>query len=266
VILVAGDYMLDLWWFGEIKRISPEAPVPVFSVQAVKSQDGAAENVARNVRSLGVECRTQFGDQINKVTKIRLMAKKQHVIRADFDHPQEPIEKLDLEGVSTVILVDYGKGSLEKVSNLIQQAKNAGKTVLVDPKGYDYERYRGADVIKPNLDEMKVMVGGWKDEDDLTRKALALCKKAEIKALLLTRAADGMSLYSEIGTHHIPSVAGQVLDVTGAGETAIAALGVGLHQGFSLEESAYYANKAAGLVVGRFGPSVATREEVFGSS
>lgn len=255
--------MHDLYWFGEITRISPEAPVPVFSVQAVKSQDGAAENVARNVRSLGVECRTQFGDQVNKVTKIRLMAKGQHVIRADFDHPQEPIEKLDLEGVSTVILVDYGKGALGKVSTLIQQAKDAGKTVLVDPKGYDYEKYSGADVIKPNLDEMKVMVGGWKSEADLSEKALALCKKAQIKALLLTRAADGMSLYSEIGTKHIPSVAQNVLDVTGAGETAIATLGVSLHEGYSLEESSVFANKAAGITVGRFGPSAVTREEVF---
>lgn len=264
MILVAGDSMLDLWWFGEITRISPEAPVPVFSVKAVKDQQGAAYNVARNIRSLGVECRTQFGDQLNQVTKIRLMAKNQHVIRADFDYPQEPIEKLDLEGVSQVVLVDYGKGSLGKVSDLIQQAKNASCTVLVDPKGYDFEKYRGADVIKPNLDEMRVMVGGWKDESDLTRKAQLLCKQAEIRALLLTRAADGMSLYTESSETHIKAVAEKIVDVTGAGETAIAALGVGLHSGLTLEESARFANKASGISVGRFGPSVVTKAEVFG--
>ena len=263
MILVAGDSMKDLWWFGDITRISPEAPVPVLTIKAVKEQDGAAANVVKSVRNLGVECRGQYGDQVNEVTKIRLLAKNQHVLRADFDHPQSPIEKLDLVGCEVVILVDYGKGALSKVSELIRQAKSAGVKVLVDPKGYDYEKYRGADVIKPNLDEMKVMVGGWKDEADLSRKAKNLCKKAEIKALLLTRAADGMSLYTEETESHFSAVAEKVVDVTGAGEVAISTLGVAMHEGFSVESAAYLANKAAGISVGRFGQANVMRAEVF---
>jgi rfaE bifunctional protein kinase chain/domain len=262
VILVAGDSMRDVYWHGDVTRISPEGPCPVISVKAIREVEGAAANVAANVKAMGVEVRTDFGPQDNQVLKLRMVCKNQHLLRADFDYPQNPVESLDLEGVSVVILVDYGKGALSKVSTLIQQAKNAGKTVLVDPKGYDYERYRGADVIKPNVDEMKVMVGGWKDELDLTRKAQDLCKKAGIGSLLLTRAADGMSLYTNSGSKHISAVAKIVSDVTGAGETAIAALGVGLHRGLSLEDSMILANKAAGIAVGRFGPSVVRADEL----
>jgi D-glycero-beta-D-manno-heptose-7-phosphate kinase len=265
VILVVGDAMRDIYWHGEVTRISPEAPVPVISVKRVEEIAGAAANVAANVRAMGVECMSNYGVQSEQIAKIRLMVKGRQEYRVDFDHPQRPAVLADwaLEKPDMVILVDYGKGTLAGVDALISRCKKAGKTVLVDPKGYDYEKYRGADVIKPNIDEMRVMVGGWKDEADLTRKAQALCKKADIGSLLLTRAADGMSLYSDSSEFHIPAVAKQVVDVTGAGETAIAALGVGLHQGLSLEEASVLANKAAGIKVGRFGPSVVTKEEVF---
>jgi rfaE bifunctional protein kinase chain/domain len=263
VILVCGDYMLDQWWFGEVNRISPEAPVPVFSVKTRKEQPGAAANVAKNVEAMGVECRQEFGAQENQILKIRLMAKGQQTMRVDFDHPQKPITKIDLEGVKVAIFVDYGKGSLDFVRSLIGEAKKAGAKVLVDPKGYDYERYRGADVVKPNLDEMRVMVGGWKDEHDLSMKAQKIRLDADIGNLLLTRSSEGMSLYNSRGATHISATTKEVVDVTGAGETAIAALGVGLHRGLSLEESMFFANKAAGIKVGRFGPCALTKEEVF---
>jgi rfaE bifunctional protein kinase chain/domain len=168
-----------------------------------------------------------------------------------------PIKSLKSESlhVSVVIFVDYGKGTLANVQKLINQAKDAGCTVLVDPKGYDYSKYRGADVIKPNLDEMKVMVGGWKDEADLAVKVEKIRKDADIGAVLLTRASDGMTLYTQSGAKHFPAEAKEVVDVTGAGETAIAALGVGLHRGLSLEDSVALANKAAGIKVGMFGPT-----------
>lgn len=258
--------MLDRYWFGEVTRISPEAPVPIFSVLMKEERDGAALNVENNVRAMGVECRCFFGWQGQVIEKVRLIAKGQQVYRVDFDYPQNPIEQLALDGIKTVIFVDYGKGSLAHVQKLIQQAKSADCLVLVDPKGYDYEKYRGADVVKPNLDEMRAMVGGWKDEDELSWKAQTILTKAGIGALLLTRAAEGMSLYTKDRARHFPAVAKDVVDVTGAGETAIAALGVGLHRGLSLEDACVLANKAAGIKVGRFGPSVVTKEEVFEDS
>ena len=262
MILVVGDAMRDVYWHGEVTRISPEAPVPVISVKRVEERDGAAANVAANVRSLGVDCKTNFGASKDRVEKIRLMVRGRQEYRVDFDHPQTPIELLDLEDVSIVIFVDYGKGSLEHVAGFIRLCKEYGKTVLVDPKGYDYTKYRGADVIKPNLDEMRVMVGGWKDEHDLTLKAQDIRLKANIGALLLTRASEGMTLYTHKGALHLEAVAKDVIDVTGAGETAIAALGVGLHQGSSIEQACELANRAAGIAVGKFGPSIVSKEEL----
>ena len=262
MILVCGDFMLDQYWFGEVKRISPEAPVPIFSVKRTEERLGGAANVADNVRAMGVECIANHGPQDQKILKTRLIARGQQIQRIDNDYPQKPIEYLGLDGVSLVILIDYGKGSLANVQRLIQQAKGAGKTVLVDPKGYDYEKYRGADVIKPNLDEMKVMVGGWKDEEDLAVKVEQIRKGADIGAVLLTRASEGMSFYTSEGALHIYAVGDKVVDVTGAGETAIAALGVGLHRGLSPGDSVRMANVAAGIKVGKFGPSVVSKEEI----
>jgi rfaE bifunctional protein kinase chain/domain len=165
-----------------------------------------------------------------------------------------------------VIFVDYGKGALANVQDLIQESQRAGCMVLVDPKGYDYERYIGADVIKPNLDEMLVMVGGWKDEFDLAEKAQKIRKEASIGAILLTRASGGMTLYDDRGFFNVPAVAKEVIDVTGAGETAIAALGVGLHQGLPLEDAVELANRAAGIAVGKFGPYAVSKEEIEASS
>lgn len=262
MILVVGDAMRDVYWHGEVTRISPEAPVPVISVKRVEEVEGAAANVAANVRAMGVPCFGYFGES-RRVEKIRLVVKGRQEYRVDFDHQQEALVGLpDTTIPPIVIFVDYGKGTLSNVQDLIREAKEAGSTVLVDPKGYDYEKYRGADVVKPNLDEMKVMVGGWKDEHELAEKAKAIITKAEIGALLLTRASDGMSLYTKDLGYHIPAVAKEVIDVTGAGESAIAALGVGLHRGLSLEQSVVLANKAAGVAVGKFGPYAVQKEEL----
>lgn len=263
--MVLGDAMVDRYWFGEVLRISPEAPIPVLRVSRVEEREGAAANVARNVRSLGAECVAEYGRGEGEVLKIRAIGRNQQMLRIDFDHPRVPITKgVDFRACDIVIFSDYGKGSLEHVQTLILRAKMAGKKVLVDPKGYDYERYRYADLVKPNLDEMRVMVGGWKDEADLTAKAQALRTKADIGALLLTRAGDGMTLYTDGCVKHIPAHAREVYDVTGAGDTAIATLAVALARGHGLEDAARYANKAAGIVVGRFGTATVTAEEVFG--
>lgn len=265
LVMVLGDAMLDEYWTGDVSRISPEAPVPVLKVRSTERRQGAAANVAANVRAMGCECVTEFGANELQVLKIRAIGRHQQMLRLDFDHPQQPISpRVSFEPGAVVIFSDYGKGALEHIQCLILRAKIAGCTVLVDPKGYDYERYRYADVVKPNLDEMRVMVGGWRDEADLTAKAQELRRKADIRALLLTRAADGMTLYTDAGSHHIEATEREVYDVTGAGDTAIAALAVAISLGHSVHEAARYANKAAGVVVGKFGTAVATKEEVFG--
>lgn len=266
-IMVLGDRMVDEYWHGDVSRISPEAPCPVISVKRTERREGAAANVAANVRAMGARCVTEYGPSDLEVLKIRAIGRNQQMLRLDFDNPQAPISKLiRFEPRGVVIFSDYGKGSLEHIRCLILRAKIAGCTVLVDPKGYDYERYQYADLVKPNTDELKVMVGGWKDEADLTKKAQELRRRANIHALLLTRAANGMTIYTDSGSEHIPAEAREVYDVTGAGDTAIAALACSLSRGHTLRESCRYANRAAGIVVGKFGTAVATEKEVFGST
>lgn len=275
-IMVAGDAMLDRYWFGDVSRISPEAPVPVVRMIREEERPGAAANVARNIEAMGGECVRVFGSG-SPIEKLRLIARNQQVARVDFDHVQDPITSLPgVEDCKVVVFSDYGKGSLSQIQRLIQTAKAAGAIVLVDPKGHEYEKYRGADVIKPNLNEMKELVGGWSNDEQLSAKAQRLRAEAGIGAILLTKAADGMSLYyGAMGgewqvemvdcVEHIPAVAQEVYDVSGAGDTAIAALAVALSRGHSLVSSAGFANRAAGIVVGRFGTAVATASEVFGA-
>lgn len=274
-IMVAGDAMLDRYWFGDVSRISPEAPVPVVRMIREEERPGAAANVARNIEAMGGQCIRVFGSG-KPIEKLRLIARSQQVARVDFDHEQTAIDSLPyVNECGVVVFSDYGKGSLAKIHDLIQLAKSAGATVLVDPKGHEYERYRGADVIKPNLNEMKELVGGWSTEEQLSAKAQRLRHEAGIGAILLTKAADGMSLYyGAMGgewqvemvdcVEHIQAVAQEVYDVSGAGDTAIAALAVALSRGYSLRAAAGFANRAAGIVVGRFGTAVATASEVFG--
>lgn len=264
MILVCGDAMRDVYWHGEVTRISPEAPVPVLLVTKVEEREGAAANVANNIRAMGVECMSNFGAQRDRIMKIRQVGKNQHMLRADFDHPQVPVQLADwaIDAADIVVFVDYGKGALSNVRDLIRRCKAAGKTVLVDPKGYDYERYQGADVVKPNLDEMRVMVGGWKDEQDLANKVEDIKEKAQIGSVLLTRGSQGMTLYSH-WAYSVYAEAQEVVDVSGAGETALAAFAVALHRGSDLYGATKYANKAAGIAVRRFGTAVIREEEVF---
>lgn len=265
MILVCGDAMIDRYWFGEVRRISPEAPVPVVKMGRMEERQGAAANVAANCEAMGAKVRYLFSPS-PRVEKIRIIGKNQQVVRVDFDKPQQPITREwfeeNIEGISTVVFSDYGKGALRDIADLIPIAKDKGFTVLIDPKGHDYARYQGADLVKPNLDEMREMVGGWGCEDELERKVSKLRQESNIQAILLTRAADGMTLFSDQKTH-IASTAMEVFDVSGAGDTAIAALAVGIERGLSLETAAVYANKAAGIAVGKFGTAVVHEHEVF---
>lgn len=298
-ILVVGDVMLDRYLFGDASRISPEAPVPVVLVQREESRPGGAANVARNCAALGaksqllsvvgedepgarlaelvaaegVRASLHRDSSVHTTVKLRVIARQQQLVRVDFETmPSREVlaSKLAefeqaLAECDVVILSDYGKGGLAHIVRMIELARSAGKRVLVDPKGDDYSRYRGANVVTPNRAELREVVGTWKDEADLERRAQALRAKLGLEALLLTRSEQGMTLYRADGVLHVKAEAREVYDVSGAGDTVIAALAVMLAVGADMAEAVKLANRAAGIVVGKLGTAVATREEVFGN-
>ena len=296
-VLVVGDVMLDRYWFGEVSRISPEAPVPVVLVEREEARPGGAANVARNCAALGAKTRLlsvvgrdeagtrlagligesgvraslQRDAAMSTTVKLRVIGRQQQLLRIDFEKaPSREVlaSKLaDLRAAlpwcNVVILSDYGKGGLAHIARMIRLARAAGKTVLVDPKGDDYARYRGAHVMTPNRAELREVVGRWRSEPDLERRAQALRRRLGLEALLLTRSEQGMTLYTARGARHVKAEAREVYDVSGAGDTVIAALGASLGAGADLALAMRVANRAAGLVVGKLGVAVATREEVF---
>ena len=298
-VLVVGDVMLDRYWFGEVSRISPEAPVPVVLIRHEDERLGGAANVAWNCKALGaatrlltVVGRDEPGNRLARLLKkmaidaslhrdrglsttqkLRVIGRKQQLLRIDFERPpsSEVLAskladyKRALAECDLVILSDYGKGGLAHIAEMIRRARRAGKRVLVDPKGDDYSRYRGASIITPNLAELREVVGSWKDERDLVRRAQALCARLKLEALLLTRGDEGMTLFKGRKTLYVKALRREVADVTGAGDTVIAALGVMLAAGAGLESAVRIANRAAGIVVGKLGTAVATPQELFGT-
>jgi rfaE bifunctional protein kinase chain/domain len=297
-VLVVGDVMLDRYWFGDASRISPEAPVPVVLVQRVEERPGGAANVARNCAALGA--RTQLlsvigrdeageklarlvahsgvkanllgDDSIPTTVKLRVIGRQQQLLRIDFETtPSREVlaSKLAdfdaaLPSCGVVILSDYGKGGLAHIARMIGRARAAGKKVLVDPKGEDWSRYKGAHVVTPNRAELREVTGSWKSEADLARRVRAIRRKLGIEALLLTRAEQGMTLFTARRAMHFKAEAREVFDVSGAGDTVIAALGTMLAAGVRLDQAVRIANRAAGIVVGKLGTAVATRKELFG--
>jgi rfaE bifunctional protein kinase chain/domain len=296
-VLVVGDVMLDRYWFGDVSRISPEAPVPVVLIEREEARPGGAANVARNCAALGAKTRLlsvvgrdeagarlagligesgvraslQRDAGMSTTVKLRVIGRQQQLMRIDFEKaPSREVlaSKLAdfraaLPWCNVVILSDYGKGGLAHIARMIRLARAAGKTVLVDPKGDDYARYRGAHVMTPNRAELREVVGRWRSEPDLERRAQALRRRLGLEALLLTRSEQGMTLYTARGARHVKAEAREVYDVSGAGDTVIAALGASLGAGADLALAMRVANRAAGLVVGKLGVAVATREEVF---
>ena len=299
-VLVVGDVMLDRYWFGEVSRISPEAPVPVVKVERVEERPGGAANVARNAAALGAHVsllsvvgRDEAGSSLRRLlkrdriisklhtdrglkttVKLRVIGRRQQLVRLDFETPpshEALASKLRdfrqlLRRVDTVILSDYGKGGLTHIVNMIRMARAAGKAVLVDPKGDDYSRYRGATLITPNRAEFREVAGGWKSEGELTRKARDLMRRLQVRAMLITRSEEGMTLYRAGERLHVPAQAREVYDVSGAGDTVIATLGVMLAAGVDLDEAVRLANRAAGIVVGKFGTAVVRPDELFAAT
>lgn len=295
-ILVVGDVMLDRYWFGEVSRISPEAPVPVVKVGRTEERLGGAANVARNAAALGanVDILSVVGDdeagtaiqrlleaehinaslqrdsKITTTIKLRVIGRQQQLVRVDFEttpgHEALLSKLADFEkrlaDADVIILSDYGKGGLKHISQMIDLARRAAKPVLVDPKGDDYARYRGATMLTPNRSEFREVAGRWGSEEEFTQKAQALRRELALDALLVTRSEEGMTLYRDDGVLHVPTVAQEVFDVSGAGDTVIATLGVMLAAGVPFDDSVRWANRAAGIVVGKLGTAVVHPEEL----
>jgi rfaE bifunctional protein kinase chain/domain len=296
-VLVVGDVMLDRYWLGDVDRISPEAPVPVFLVKREQERLGGAANVALNIKTFGgqVTLLSMVGEdeparrmselldamgvtallgqdpRLQTIVKLRLIGRSQQLMRVDFE--QEPDHEVlsqmqtnferELPQHDVVLFSDYGKGVLAHIPRMIEFARSVGKMILVDPKGTDYSRYAGASVITPNLAEMRQVVGAWQDELDLHRKAEDLRANLGIKALLLTRSEEGVSLFQANSVEHVKAQVREVADVTGAGDTVIAALALMLACGLNMEHAVKIANHAGGIVVSKFGTATLSYEELF---
>ena len=295
-VLVVGDVMLDRYWFGDVERISPEAPVPVVRIMRHEERPGGAANVARNAAALGAATtllsvtgadeagatlETLLGAErvttsfhrdpsFPTTVKLRVVSRQQQLLRIDFEtapsHEVLATKLADYERLlpdcDAVILSDYGKGGLTHIATMIEHARAAGKKVLVDPKGEEWARYRGATLITPNRNEFRQVAGRWKDEAEFAAKAQALRADLAADALLVTRSEAGMSLFTAEGAEHIPARAREVYDVSGAGDTVIAAAGVLLAAGAGIATAVDIANQAAGIVVGKLGTAVVTPDEL----
>ncbi len=296
-ILVVGDVMLDRYWFGEVSRISPEAPVPIVRIERREERLGGAANVARNAAALGAQTgllgvvgQDEAGNAvehmladlkidsylnrdaaISTIIKLRVIGRQQQLLRVDFEEPPTDTVLRDkltrfnalLPEYDVIVLSDYAKGSLVNVAEMIASAKRLGKRILVDPKGDDFSPYAGASVLTPNKSELKRIVGAWKTEAELTAKAQRLRIALGLEALLLTRSDEGMTLYTEQEALHFPAMAREVYDVSGAGDTVIATMAIMLGGGMSLPDAVSFANRAGGIVVGKLGTATVTKEELF---
>lgn len=303
-VLVIGDVMLDRYWSGPTGRISPEAPVPVVKINQIEERPGGAANVAMNIASLGgkarlvglvgqdepaqilnshlgtmgVHCDFVAVEQQPTITKLRILSRNQQLIRLDFEEAFDdiPTKALlenvarQLSAVKVAIFSDYAKGALLHVASMIQLAKQQGVKTLVDPKGTDFERYRGATLLTPNMSEFEAVVGHCRNEAEIVEKGLQLIQDYDLEALLVTRSEHGMLLMQADGsTFSLATQAKEVYDVTGAGDTVISVLAASLAAGTSIQDACSLANAAAGVVVGKLGTSTLSTIEltkaIFGS-
>jgi len=296
-VLVVGDVMLDRYWYGSVDRISPEAPVPVVRVTREEERNGGAANVAYNVVTLGAQSslltvvgedeashklealvaetgiQTYFARDADLKTtvKLRVIGRQQQLLRMDFENtPKTEILACQtatfielLPQHQAVLFSDYGKGGLAHIGDMIDRANSLGKPILIDPKGSDYSRYQGATVITPNRAELQQVIGAWRDESDLQCKTQNLREQLRLQAVLLTLSEEGMTLFDAEGQLHVSAQAREVFDVTGAGDTVIATIATLVAAGASLRQALPWANRAGGLVVGKFGTATVSYEELF---
>jgi rfaE bifunctional protein kinase chain/domain len=296
-VLVVGDVMLDRYWYGSVDRISPEAPVPVVRITREEERNGGAANVAYNVLTLGAQAslltvvgddeashklealvaktgiRTHFGRdaELKTTVKLRVIGRQQQLIRLDFENTpkseilagQTAVFESLLPAHDAVLFSDYGKGGLAHVSDMIAKARALGKPIFIDPKGSDYSRYRNASAITPNRAEMQQVIGPWTTEAELRSKAHALREQLQLDAVVLTRSEEGMTLFDAQGELHVSAQAREVFDVTGAGDTVIATMATLVAAGMALRDAMPLANRAGGIVVGKFGTATVSYEELF---
>lgn len=296
-VLVVGDIMLDRYWQGPTARISPEAPVPIVKIDHHEDRPGGAANVALNIASLGgkvslvgitgddeasctlknhlqamnIQCRFEQEKHLPTITKLRVLSRNQQLIRLDFEDSFAEVDKTPLNASvaeqlaqhDLLLLSDYNKGTLSDVQTLIQLAKKQQVPVLVDPKGHDFERYRGATMLTPNMSEFEAVVGACPNEVDLVKKGQALLESLDLDALLVTRSEHGMTLLRrDHDEFHLPTQAKEVYDVTGAGDTVIAALALAVAAKAEFTQASALANIAAGIVVGKVGTSTVSEAEI----
>ncbi|HMY50510.1 MAG TPA: bifunctional D-glycero-beta-D-manno-heptose-7-phosphate kinase/D-glycero-beta-D-manno-heptose 1-phosphate adenylyltransferase HldE [Rhodocyclaceae bacterium] len=296
-VLIVGDVMLDRYWHGATSRISPEAPVPVVKVDMDEFRAGGAGNVALNVATLGggvslvglvgddesaglLRARLEAGRVAchfvpvagsHTITKLRVISRHQQLIRLDFEDGFTRAEaaavtaavRAGLDGVGAVVLSDYAKGTLADARALVHAARERGLPIVVDPKGTDFERYRGASVLTPNLSEFEAVVGRCADEASLRARGTALRDTLDLDALLITRSERGMTLLQRGHPPlDLPTHAREVFDVTGAGDTVVALLAAGLAAGLPLAEATALANVGAGVVVGKLGTATVSVDEL----
>ncbi len=296
-ILIVGDVMLDSYWQGATRRISPEAPVPVVQVNDQTQRIGGSGNVAMNITSLGAAASliALIGDDqagrdlvsllkashirnycvldpsLPTTTKLRVLSQHQQLIRLDFelahhDFDQAPLlrhfEK-ELATSNMVVLSDYGKGVLNDAQPYLQLAHKYSVPVLVDPKKDSFENYTGAYLITPNQKEFEQVVGPWRNQAEMLNKADQVIQSCDLQGLLITQGEQGMTLVmKDQQAEHFPAHAQEVYDVTGAGDTVIAALATGIASGMSVQDSVFLSCKAAAIVVGRVGTSTVSVEDL----
>ena len=296
-VLVVGDIMLDRYWYGPTQRISPEAPVPIVKINQHEDRPGGAANVALNIASIGgkvsllgitgedeaattlqthlqamqINCQFDKHPQIPTITKLRVLSRHQQLIRLDFEESFSDVDKSSLFSATAklisdhdvLLLSDYDKGTLSDVQSLIKEANKQNTPVLVDPKGSDFNRYKGATLITPNLSEFEAVVGECKTENELVEKGQKLLEELELQAMLITRSEQGMTLLRKNHQEfHLPTQAKEVYDVTGAGDTVIATLALAIAADADYAQASALANIAAGIVVGKIGTSTVSEAEI----
>ena len=296
-VLITGDVMLDRYWFGDVNRISPEAPVPVVKIDKIEERLGGAANVARNVSSVGAKCGLiaitgkdeaslkidelleldnienyiQKDSKLTTTIKIRVIGRQQQLIRLDFE--SEPgdsslaraLNRFEMlaKHQDVIILSDYGKGGLRDIERMIQISRDNMKPVMVDPKGKEFNRYRGATIITPNRDELFLATGITENDRELPKKMATICKRYDFEGVLLTLSEKGMTLFDKSGQKfHVPAQAQEVYDVSGAGDTVTAILATMIAAGESMIDAVRLANQAAGSVVAKLGTAVVTANDL----
>lgn len=296
-ILVVGDIMLDRYWHGATDRVSPEAPVPVIRVSRQDDRPGGAANVALNTAALGarthllglvgqdeaanvlrgilnaagVGCDFSVSETQPTIMKLRAISRNQQLLRMDFeerfsaDCSPSIVASVarQIEHCDVLIMSDYAKGTLADSQAIIALAKALGKSVLVDPKGDDYSRYKGATLLTPNMSEFEAVVGKCHSEDQIIERGTALIAALNLECLLITRSEKGMTLLQSDGCEvHFPARSHEVFDVTGAGDTVISTLAAALGAGQAMQNAVAIANMAAGIAIGKLGTYAISGPEI----